>query len=176
MLIEKDVYYRNMMLFVQCVQSLVIFHGATLVKANIPTSFCSSTLEWYTLELSKFDRDALNNDPGVKSWINTFSHRFKVPTSVTLGLFIDKTYLFNDARARQSPAQYICTIMRYRIGYNIVNIVNQLSFTYQGIAPKLRVFVTPPIEITNASDFICALEEKQEVWYKMMVTPALPGR
>ena len=46
------------------------------------------------------------------------------------------------------------------------------SFAYQGIAPELRVFVSPPTESTKAADFICALEEKQEVWYEMMTTPA----
>lgn len=81
----------------QCLQSLVIFCGAALVKDNIVTSLRGSALEWYTSELSDFDRDALNNDPGVKSWINTFSQRFKVPTSIALGLLTDETYFFNDA-------------------------------------------------------------------------------
>ena len=36
--VEKDVYYRNVVLFVQHLQSLVIFKRADLVKANIATS------------------------------------------------------------------------------------------------------------------------------------------
>ncbi len=146
------------------------------MKANIATSLQGSALEWYTSELSDFNRDALNNDPGVKSWINTLSHRFKVPTSVALGLLTDETYSLDDTRARRSPAQYVCAIMRHGIGCNIVNIVNQLSFAYRSLAPELRVFVTPPTESTKASDFIRALEEKQEVWHEMMTTPATPHR
>ena len=95
--VGKDVYYKNVVLFVQHLQSLVTFRGAALVKANIATSLRGSALEWYTSELSDFDRDALNNDPGVKSWVNTLSHRFKVPTSVALGLLTDETYSFDDA-------------------------------------------------------------------------------
>ncbi len=102
--VGKDVYYRNVVLFIQHLQSLVTFRGAALVKANIATSLQGSALEWYTSELSDFDCDALNNDPGVKSWINTLSYRFKVPTSVALGLLTDETYTLDDARARRLPA------------------------------------------------------------------------
>lgn len=72
MSVGKDVYYRNVVLFVQRLQNLVTFKRAALVKANIATSLRGSALEWYISKFSDFDRDALNNDPGVKSWINTF--------------------------------------------------------------------------------------------------------
>lgn len=36
--VGKDVYYRNIVLFVQHLQSLVTFKGAALVKANVATS------------------------------------------------------------------------------------------------------------------------------------------
>ena len=169
--VGKDVYYRNVVLFVQRLQSLVTFRGAALVKASIATSLRGSALEWYTSELSDFDRDALNNDPGVKSWVNTLSHRFKVPTSVALGLLTDETYSLDDAQARRPPAQYVRAIMRHGIGCNIVDIANQLSFAYRGLAPELRVFVSPPTESTKAADFIRTLEKKQEVWHEMMTAP-----
>ena len=66
--------------------------------------------------------------------------------------------------------------MRHGIGCNIVDVANQLSFAYRGLAPELRVFVSPPTESTKAADFIRALEEKQEVWHEMMTTPAGPQR
>ncbi len=174
MSVGKDVYYRNVVFFVQRLQNLVTFRGATLVKANIATSLRGSALEWYTSELSDFDRNALNNDPGVKSWVNTLSHRFKVLTSVALGLLTDETYTFDDARARRPPAQYVRAIMRHGIGCNIVDVANQLSFAYRGLAPELRIFVSPPTESTKATDFIRTLEEKQEVWHEMMAISAGP--
>ena len=62
--------------------------------------------------------------------------------------------------------------MQHGIGSNIVNIANQLSFAYRGLAPELRVFVSPPTKSTKPADFIRALEEKQEVWNEMRTTPA----
>ena len=175
-LVGKDVYYRNVVLFVQRLQSLVTFRGTALVKANIATLLRGSALEWYSSELSNFDCNALNNDPSVKSWVNTLSHCFKVPTSVVLGLLTNETYSLDDAQAQRSPAQYVCAIMRHGIRCNIVDITNQLCFAYQGIAPKLRVFVSPPTESTKAADFICALKEKKKVWHKMMIAPPKPQR
>lgn len=67
MLVGKDVYYRNNVLFTQCIHNLVTFTGTILVKANIATSLHAFALKWYTLELSNFDRNTLNNNPGVQS-------------------------------------------------------------------------------------------------------------
>lgn len=65
-LVGKDVYYRDAMLFIQRFQSFVSFQGAAFVKANIATSLQGFALESYTPELSDFDRNALNNNSGVK--------------------------------------------------------------------------------------------------------------
>ena len=112
----------------------------------------------------------------MKSWINTLSHRFKVPISVAMGLLTDEAYSLNDVRAHRPPAQYVRAIMRHGIGCNIIDVANQLSFAYRGLAPELRVFISPPTKSTKAADFIRALEEKQEVWHEMMTTPATPQR
>lgn len=57
--------------------------------------------------------------------------------------------------------------MRYGIEYNIVDIANQLFLAYQGLAPEYQMFVSRSTESTKAANFICALEEKQEVWHEM---------
>lgn len=62
--------------------------------------------------------------------------------------------------------------MQHSIECNIVDDVNQLSFTYEDQAPELCVFVSPPNKFTKIVDFIYAIEEKQEVWYKMMTISA----
>ena len=135
--VGKDVYYRNVVLFMQHIQNLVTFKGAALMKANIPISLRGSALKWYTSELAEFGRDALDNDPGMKSWINTLSQRFKVPISVALGLFTDETYLHDNAQHCRPPAQYVQAIMQHEIGCNINDVSNQLSITYRGLAPEL---------------------------------------
>lgn len=144
------------------------------MKANIAISLHISALKCYILELSNFDQDALNNDPGVKSQINTLSQRFKVPTSIALDFLTNKTYSLNNAQARQPSVQYVHTIIQHNIGYNIVNNANQLSFAYRGLASKLKVFISLPTKLTKVANFICTLWEKQKVWHKLITTPAIP--
>lgn len=106
----------------------------------------------------------------MKNWVNILFYRFKVSMSMALDLFIDETYTLDNAWAQQLLAQYVRAIMQHCIRCNIVNIANQLSFAYQSLAPELRVFVSPSTEFTKAADFICMLEEKQEVWHEIMAT------
>lgn len=156
----------------QCLQNLVIFWGTALVKVNIAMSFWGSPFEWYFFELSDFDHNALNNDPGMKNWINTLFYCFKVPTSVALGLLTNEIYFFDNACSWRPPAQYVRTIIRHSIGCNIIDVANQLFFVYQGLAPELWVFVVPPIESKKISNFIHTLKKKQEMWHKMITALA----
>lgn len=79
---------------------------------------------------------------------------------MALGLFTDETYFLDNARARQPPTQYVRAIIQRGIGCNIVDVANQLSFAYRGLAPKFRVLVLPPTELTKAADFIRTFKEK----------------
>lgn len=92
--------------------------------------------------------------------INTFSYRFKVSTSIVLGLLINKTYSLNNAQACRLSAQYVRAIMQDSIGRNIIDVTNQLSFVYQELASKLSIFISPPTKLVKAADFIRAFEEK----------------
>lgn len=99
-----------------------------------------------------------------------------MPTSIVLDLLTDKSYSLKDVRAYCPLAQYVRVIMRHGIGCNIVDMANQLSVDYRGIAPELKVFVLSLTESTRAADFIHTLEEKLEVWYEMMTIPTILNR
>lgn len=99
-----------------------------------------------------------------------------MPTSIAFGLFTNETYFLNDAQVWQPLAQYVHAIMQQGIVCNFVDVVNQLFFAYRSLTPKLYVFVSPLTKSTKATDFIYALEEKQQVWHKMMTTSVKPQR
>ncbi len=174
--VGKDVYYRDVVMFTQRIQNLVTFRGATLFKANIATSLRGSALESYTSELNDQERERLYRDSGVDCWINTFSRRFKVPTNVVSGFLTSESYSLHNARQRRPPPQYVRAIIRHGIDCKIVDAANQLSFAYQKLAPELRLFISPPTNTTKVSDFIQALEEKQEAWYDMLISRPLTQR
>lgn len=71
--VGKDVYYQNVVLFIQRIQNRVTFKGVALVRINIPTSLRGSALEWYTSELDDQKRETLNKDAGIDNWISMLS-------------------------------------------------------------------------------------------------------
>lgn len=98
-LLDKDVYYKNIILFIQHFQNLIIFPNTTFFKVNIATSIQSFVLEWYTSKLSKFYSNTLKNNPDIKNWINILSYHFKVLINVVLGFLTNKTYSLNNVKA-----------------------------------------------------------------------------
>lgn len=98
-LVEKDIYYKNVMLFIQHLQSFIIFWDTIFMKANIAIFFQSLALKWYISELSNFNYNILNNNLGMKSWVNTLFHCFKVLTSMVFGLFTNEIFFLNNAPA-----------------------------------------------------------------------------
>lgn len=96
------------------------------------------------------------------------SQRFKVLTSLTLGFVTNKTYLSDHAQCFWLMTHYMQAIMRHKIGYNINNISNHLSFAYWRLVPELLILVLLFIKSTKAIKFIHILEKKQEIWFEMM--------
>lgn len=66
-LVRKNVYYRNILFFVQYIQNLVTFKAIFLIKANLPILLKKSVLKQYTFKLIKFDHNTLNNDLVIKN-------------------------------------------------------------------------------------------------------------
>lgn len=141
-----------------------------LIRVNISISFHDSTLKWYTSKFDKKDQDNLNKDIGIGNWISIFSQCFKIFTSVILGFLISKTYFLNNTCRCHLFTQYIGAIIRYGIGYNIVNISNQLSFAYQDLAYNTRIFIFTSTTMTKASNFIKSIEEKQKTGNNILVS------
>lgn len=59
------------------------------------------------------------------------------------------------------PGSILYTMIQYGISCNIINVANQLFFAYQGIAPKLGLYVFISMETMKTSNFIYALCKKK---------------
>lgn len=80
---------------------------------------------------------------------------------MAFGLLTDETFFLEETSCHQPLAQYVCAIIYHGLGYIIVDIANQLSLAYRGLALELRLFITSSTNITKATDFICTFKEKE---------------
>ncbi len=56
---NKDVYYRNVHLFIKRVLNIAITKGVDLVRTNLNTCLRDIALIWYTIELIAFEQSRL---------------------------------------------------------------------------------------------------------------------
>lgn len=84
-----------------------------------------------------------------------------------LGLLVGENISLEDVRRQHPAAQYMKTILRHCIGANVVDEANQICHAYRGLAPELKIVVTPPTESTKTSDFTQELEKGQVLYEKL---------
>ncbi len=64
--IGRDLYYRNVILFVQRIQDLIAFESIELVKENFMTLLHWVSFEWYTSEFDESNCDDLRKTPVIE--------------------------------------------------------------------------------------------------------------
>ena len=62
MTINKELYYRSVILFIDRIADLVMVKPVALVKANINICLREAALSWYMLELNNAKKSGLRNN------------------------------------------------------------------------------------------------------------------
>lgn len=107
-IVGKDLYFRNAILFVERVRDVATVKGDATVRTNLNTALRGAALKWYTAELSNLERTGLRNDPrGVDEWCNALLARFKELPGVALSNLTIEKYTLADARAKREPVDYV---------------------------------------------------------------------
>ena len=101
MTINKELYYRLVILFIDRIADLATVKPVALVRANINIYLRGITLSWYILELNNAKRsDLRNNINDIKLWIKSLKRRFKMLITVALQQLTTIKYIINDVRNR----------------------------------------------------------------------------
>jgi hypothetical protein len=72
-------------IFIEHLKDLQAIKGEDLVRNKIHASLRGSALDWYTVELTDFERRSLRQLPLVDGWYTMLVNRFKPRTSEALG-------------------------------------------------------------------------------------------
>ena len=96
-----------MVFFVQCIQNLVTFKRAAVVKTTVPILLYGSIFEWYILERDNQEYICLDKKFNIYTYVTTLIQQFKVPTNAGWGLLTSEYYILDKAHWRQLLAQYV---------------------------------------------------------------------
>ena len=175
-MVGKDLYYRNVFLFIERIEDLARIKGDELIAANINTCLRGTALGWYTSELSTLTRNGLRISK-IEQWTEQLRNRFRESTSVALTKLTSTNYTVTDARKKREPAAYVQEVLRHAKAASLDNVLHQLTYAYSNIAPELRIHLNPPNAATTIEDFVSQLELKKDAWWAFYnVTPSTSHR
>jgi hypothetical protein len=83
--LQNHTYHHDIHIFIEHLKDLQAIKGEDLVRNKIHASLRGSALDWYTVELTDFERRSLRQLPLVDGWYTMLVNRFKLRTSEALG-------------------------------------------------------------------------------------------
>jgi hypothetical protein len=124
---EKDIYYRDVHVFVEKVKKMIIVLESETIRKNLSTWLRESVLMWHIAKLFDVFRRILFYEKNVDEWVQTLIVRFKTQvTIVTINLLKERYTLTNAERNRESR-EYAQKIIRWVKSAKMISSFNQLN-------------------------------------------------
>ena len=161
---DKNVYYRNVYLFIERILNLVITKNHDVVKINLNTCLQNIVLIWYIDELTILKRFELRQIDLTKKWINSFKKRFKFNQFVVINSLITKRFFIVDVRNDRESFSYVQQIVNYVKDVNFDIIYHQLIWAWRNLDSKLKRDIDAFIETTTLTQFFEKIEIKKKIW------------
>ena len=108
---NKEIYFRDVHLFVKRARDLVITKG-NMIRENLWMSLRDTALEWWTAELSPVEKRITRFKKGVEKWSILLTNRFKEPATIVIDVVLRERYTIRDASSRREPREYAQKILR----------------------------------------------------------------
>jgi len=162
--LQNHTYYRDVYVFVERLKDLQAIKGEDLVRNNIHASLRGSALDWYTVELTDFERRSLRQVPLVDGWYTILVNRFKLRPSEALGKLTTLSFGPSEVQQGRSVRAFAQAVFRYSQAADIRSQYNQITQAWTKLHPNLRRDVPEPTEKTTIAEFLSQLEAKESIW------------
>ncbi len=175
--VNRDLYYRNVYLFVKRVKNVVIMSDVDAVRTNLSTCLKESTQVWYTEELSDLEKKTLRIlEEEVDHWCNALIKKFKKFVVSALNYLITEKYTLEDVKANRNISSFVFQVMRHAKIANIADLHEQLTWAYNAIASKLAKNIDSFDENISIMTFLKNLETKKNIWHRIYTRKSISSR
>ena len=161
--ISSHAYYRDVYVFVEHLKDLQAINGEELVRSNIHASLRGTALDWYTVELTEFERRSLRRLPLSDGWYAVLVARFRLRASQALNKLRDLSYGPEEVLKGKSARAFAQTVFRYSQAAGLSSQNNQLTQAWTKLHPNLRRNIPEPKETTEVAEFLAHLEAKEDI-------------
>ena len=168
--IDKDIYFRDVHLFIVRVKKLIITKDEQLVRNNLWFSLQNIALEWWIDELSKtkrrMTRMIMIDQKKLVEWISLLHRKFKQSINVIMNSLIQQRYILRDAASQRESRKYAQKIIRLVKDVDMISVLNQLDFIYNDIDVDVRIDILRRFKISIiVSEMLDDMNEFKHDWW-----------
>src|SRR5699024_4872598 len=105
-----------------------------------------NALEWFTTELTEFEKSSLRQLIMERGWIPQLITRFKPRAAEALNSMHRLRYGYPEMRSGQTPRHFVQEVLRHARAANIGSQFNMLTMAWNQLDPSLRRDISEPKE------------------------------
>lgn len=166
--IGKDVYDRDVHLFLGQAKSKAMVKGPCLIRTPVHICLRGDAQQSYVAELSDPQRNGRHRGLGLNNWIGTLTTHFKQSEQAAVDALLSLRYTLDDLRNnRSSLTAYVQAMVQNERNAGPPTS-NQLSLSWNKLDPDLQRNV-PKLkpETTTVPSFIEQLEDRKDIWKRL---------
>jgi hypothetical protein len=166
--VRRDLYYRDVYLFVERIKNAVIMFEAKIVRTNLFACLRESAQMWYTEELSDLKKKTLRTlDEETNHWCNALLKKFKKFVVSALNYLITERYTLENVKTNRNIFSFVFQIMRHAKIANIADLHEQFTWAYNAITSELVKNIDSFDENISIMTFLKNLETKKDIWHRI---------
>jgi hypothetical protein len=166
--VEKDIYFRDVHLFLDRVKDFVMTKEVEIVRNNLYTCLRESVMTWYTIEVFEKKKKFLKMKNNIDVWKRYLLKRFRERLNVTMITIIRKRYILKNARRRRESRKYAGIIMKAAKFAELRFEAHQIMLIYNDLDLKFQRNILMPELITNIQNFLQCLDDKKNIWWELI--------
>ena len=166
--VEKNVYYKNVYLFVEKIKDAVNMYTIEKIRFNLFNCLKKTAQIWYIKDFSDFEKKTLRSlNTEIEKWCDVLIKKFKQSIFFALQFLSSKSYSFNDLKSKKNMSNFVFSVMKHAKAINITNVHDQLIWIYNAIAFELTRNINSSKKTTFVSTFFKQLDNKREIWFRI---------
>ena len=158
------VIYTDVYTFTDRLKVVIKQKGDEFVRSNIQACLRGDALEWYTTELTDFEKESLEDRTVERGWIPQLIKRFKPRAAEALEVIHNLRFGYPEIRSGKTPRHFVQELMRHARAAHYEDPFNLLTMAWSRFDPALRRDIAEPKETTTMSQFLEEIDAKAGVW------------
>ena len=162
---EKNIYFRNIHLFLERCSNIAAIKSDQLVKNNLFICLRKLTLQWYIDEMTSNVKTLIKYASDIKHWFVKLLTRFKKKSNIALFILMKEKYTFENAKNQRKFRKYASIILRAFKSTNLA-VSNQIAMIWNDMNVEFQRNIQRSNEDIILNDFLNALNEFKNIWWQ----------